>query len=332
MESTGLRRKVAIRIGPRQAGKSAIEFLTERFRYQTRSGWIREIEAERVRLNRQPLSAGTPLAPGDILSYHPPENLEPKIRPDYEIVYRDGAVLVINKPGNLPCHPGGRYFAHTLWGLLKTREGLENIHFVHRLDRETSGLVLIAKDPESARICQRQFGDGTVRKGYLAVVEGHFPSEPVIADGYLIPDTDSPVRKKRQFISSDVEAPIPAQAQPCRTRFRILQHQGPLSLIEARPETGRLHQIRATLCSMGYPVVGDKIYGVDDTLFLRFMEDLLTPEDRVGLRMDRQALHASELGFRHPRTGMMLFFGVPCPAEIDSIFRRIHFPPKERTV
>ncbi|MFP4351121.1 MAG: RluA family pseudouridine synthase, partial [Desulfococcaceae bacterium] len=228
-------------------------------------------------MNEQPVSPDFPLTAGDMLSYYPPENLEPEVDREYDIVYEDDAILVINKPGNLPCHPGGRYFAHTLWGLLKTREGLENIHFVHRLDRETSGLVLVAKDPETARICQAQFEAGTVRKVYQVLVEGNFPSEPVIADGVLIPDADSRVRKKRRFISSDAKAPIPDQAQSCRTRFRLLDFQGPLSLVEARPETGRLHQIRATLCSMGYPVVGDKLYGVDDTLFLRFIDDRLTP-------------------------------------------------------
>jgi len=320
-----LKRKIAIRIDIEEAGIPVLDFLTERFRYQNRPKWQKDIEAGYVRLNEEPLSAESILSPSDTLSYQPPEDIEPPVAQDYEIVYRDDAILVIDKPGNLPCHPGGRYFAHTLWGLLKTREGLENIHFVHRLDRETSGLVLVAKDPETARICQAQFESGTVRKVYQVLVEGNFPSEPVIADGFLIPDADSPVRKKRRFISSDAEAPIPDQSQSCRTLFRLLDRQGPLSLIEARPETGRLHQIRATLCSMGYPVVGDKLYGVDDTLFLRFIEDRLTPEDRIRLRMDRQALHASELGFRHPRTENKLSFGIPCPAEIDSIFRRIHF-------
>jgi RluA family pseudouridine synthase len=316
MKKSGLQRKIAIRIHLRDAGKSVIDFLSGRFRYQSRIEWLRDMEAGRIRLNEKPVSAGLPLAPGDILSYHPPEHLEPQINPDYEIVYRDDAILVIDKPGNLPCHPGGRYFAHTLWGLLKTREGLENIHFVHRLDRETSGLVLVVKDPETARICQARFEAGTVRKVYQVLVEGDFPSEPMIVEGYLTPDTSSPVRKKRRFVSSIGKEPISAAAQYCRTRFRLLKRHGKISLIEARPETGRLHQIRATLCSMGYPVVGDKLYGVDDTLFLRFIEDRLTPEDRIHLRIGRQALHASELGFRHPRTGAQLLYQIPIPLDM----------------
>ncbi|MFW5636556.1 MAG: pseudouridine synthase, partial [Thermodesulfobacteriota bacterium] len=279
MGNPDLRRKIAIRIHPREAGISVIDFLSGRFRYQRRIEWLQNIEAGCIRLNEKPVNAVDPLAPEDILSYHPPENLEPEVDREYDTVYEDDAILVINKPGNIPCHPGGRYFAHTLWALLMEREDLKSIHFVHRLDRETSGLVLITRDPETARICQAQFEAGTVRKVYQVLVEGNFPSEPVIADGVLIPDADSRVRKKRRFISSDAKAPIPDQAQSCRTRFRLLDFQGPLSLIEARPETGRLHQIRATLCSMGYPVVGDKLYGVDDTLFLRFIDDRLTPQD-----------------------------------------------------
>ncbi len=316
MKTTGLQRKIAVRIHPREAGIRVIDFLSGRFRYQSRVEWLRDIEAGRIRLNENPVSAEFPLAPEDILSYHPPEHLEPQVNPDYEIVYRDDAILVINKPGNLPCHPGGRYFAHTLWGLLMEREDLKSIHFVHRLDRETSGLVLIAKDSETARICQAQFEAGTVRKVYQVLVEGNFPSEPRIAEGYLRPDTDSPVRKKRRFVSSIGKETNSAAAQHCRTRFRLLKRHGQISLVEARPDTGRLHQIRATLSSMGYPVVGDKLYGVDDTLFLRFIDDRLTPEDRIRLRVDRQALHASELGFRHPRTGAQLLYQIPIPLDM----------------
>lgn len=323
MESRGMRRKVALRIGARETGFSVLDLLAERFRYQSRSEWQRDIQAGRVRLNQAPVSAENRLSPGDVLSYHPPRNLEPKVHRDYEILYRDDAILVINKPGNLPCHPGGRYFSHTLWALLKEREGIENIHFVHRLDRETSGLVLVAADPESARICQTGFESGAVRKVYRALVEGDFPSAPLTAEGCLLPDADSPVRKKRRFVSTCGKTTIPDGAQRCRTRFRLVKRHGPMSLVEARPDTGRLHQIRATLLGMGYPVVGDKLYGVDDALFLKFIEDGLTPEDRARLRIDRQALHASELSFRHPRTGAEMSFRASIPDDMIRISNSI---------
>ena len=100
-----------------------------------------------------------------------------------------------------------------------------------------------------------------------------------------------------------------------KTDFRCLKRKNGLSLVECMPETGRLHQIRATLCSLGYPLAGDKMYGPDETIFLRFIEDRMTPDDRALLRMERQALHASELEFRSPFDQSRCVFTAPVPAD-----------------
>ena len=183
------------------------------------------------------------------------------VRRDYSILFEDHNLLALNKPGNLPCHPGGRYFAHTLWGLLKSNYPEDSIFFVNRLDRETSGIVLVAKTRVAAENCQRQFIAGTVRKKYRVIVEGDFPGGIIRADGYLFKDERSLIRKKQRFLHRHESKTLLVKAKPCCTLFRLIRKSDGKSLVLAEPVTGRLHQIRATLFSLGYPVTGDKIYG-----------------------------------------------------------------------
>jgi 23S rRNA pseudouridine955/2504/2580 synthase/23S rRNA pseudouridine1911/1915/1917 synthase len=143
----------------------------------------------------------------------------------------------------------------------------------------------------------------------------------VIARGHLFPDLRSPVRKKRRFCAEGTRPPD-RDGEFCETLFRGIRHRDGLSLVEATPITGRLHQIRATLLGLGYPVVGDKIYGPDDTLFIRFIEDRLTASDRTRLRLPRQALHAAGLAIRPPATMVSLVFDAPLPEDMASMIGR----------
>jgi len=224
-------------------------------------------------------------------------------------VREDRDILVVDKPAGLPCHPAGRFFNHTLWALLRARPESPNPQFVNRLDRETSGLVLLAKTPTAARNCCRQFAENKVAKTYLAIVEGEFP-DTLRAQGRLAPDQTSLIRKKQRFLPADDGTK--GTGKWGATAFRRRRCQAGLSLIEARPETGRHHQIRATLAALGFPVVGDKVYGPDECIFLRFREGTLTDSDRALLRLPRQALHASELALRHPVSGLT----VHCQAQL----------------
>ena len=261
------------------------------------------------------------LAPGDRLVYLMPALIEPPVDPDYTVLHEDDDLLVINKPAPLPCHPGGRFFAHTLWALLKEHHGLAEPRLINRLDRETSGLVLVAKNKAAARLCQEQFAQRRVEKVYLVVVEGDFPDtlQAVEATGWLGPDPNSAIRKKMRFYPEQKDAP-PGAVESSTTFRRISGAlDTSLSLLEARPHTGRCHQIRASLLHLGFPVVGDKLYGVDEQLFLRFQEDRLSATDHARLRLPRQALHAASLRLSHPTTGKELEFSAPLP----SAFQRL---------
>jgi 23S rRNA pseudouridine955/2504/2580 synthase/23S rRNA pseudouridine1911/1915/1917 synthase len=252
-------------------------------------------------------------------------------------VFEDKDVMVVNKPANLPCHPAGRYFNHTLWAWLKTRHGVESPALVNRLDRETSGLLLVAKNAAAEAKCRTQFLQRAVVKRYTVLVEGAFP-DALRATGWLMPDPGSGVHKRRRFEpQSEIPAlegcpeggvgssvgngkPVRRHAAPSRewavTDFRLLRIVNDLSVVEAVLHTGRLHQIRATLHSLGFPVVGDKIYGPDPMMFVRFCTDELTADDWRRLRMTRQALHSMELEFIHPATGQQLHFEAPLPADM----------------
>jgi 23S rRNA pseudouridine955/2504/2580 synthase/23S rRNA pseudouridine1911/1915/1917 synthase len=142
---------------------------------------------------------------------------------------------------------------------------------------------------------------GGVGKRYVALVEGRFPGRPRNAAGAIAPDGSSIIRKKMRFFPNESPEAPPAGAKACQTRVERLTCGPALSLVSAAPANGRHHQVRATLLALGHPVVGDKIYGVDETLFVSFIEGRLTEEDWHRLRMSRQALHCAALAFDHPR-------------------------------
>jgi len=313
-----MKRQTSIRIGSDEAGRPLPDYLAGRFTYRSKKEWQRELADGRLLLNGKVAAPDTILAAEDLLVYRMAELPEPPVDFNYRILHEDADLLVIDKPAPLPCHPGGRFFRHTLWARIRETHGPETPVFVHRLDRETSGVVVLAKSREAARRCQEQFAGQLVEKVYLVLVEGEFLAGETTAAGWLAPDQESVIRKKVCYLPEG--SSVPAKAQSCRTTFRLLSQKNGLSLVEARPQSGRCHQIRATLCSLGFPVVGDKLYGVDEELFLRFMEERLSLEDSRRLRLPRQALHAASLYLRQPTSGTRLSFTAPLPEIFSEVF------------
>ncbi len=301
MPSSLDRRIVRTEVG--RESRSLIEYLAARFTYHSEAEWRARVAGAVVTLNGAAAQPDTPLAEGDVIEYHVADLPEPEVDEDYSVVYEDSGLVAIDKPGDLPCHPAGPFYRHTLWFLLRKRYG--EIFPVNRLDRETSGLSLWARTPAAARFFSKQLG--SMRKRYLALVHGDFAHE-VEAEGFLEPDTGSAVRKKLRFVR---EASSPA-AKRVRTRFAPLRSGDRLSLIEAELMTGRTHQIRATLFSLGFPVAGDKLYGLDETMYLRQKEHALTPADLETLIFPRQALHAWKLSIVLPG-GSQLELEAPAP-------------------
>ncbi len=327
-----MKRRIQSRILPPFAGLTLLAYLVRRFPYHDEAGWGERIAQGRVQIGDQTALGSQVLAQNDVVEYLADDLPEPRVNLDVTVLFEDAELLVINKPPNLPCHPSGRYFHHTLWAVLKTRFGLEQPLLVNRLDRETSGLTIVAKTAEAGKLLNAEFSSRRVEKKYLVLVEGVFPPR-VEARGLLLPDTASPVRKKVKFVAAEV-APEGQASQWAETVFQVLEtvipvfskpgkSAGPVSLVEATPTTGRLHQLRATLQSIGFPVVGDKLYGYDAALFIRFCQDQLTEEDRTLLRLDRQALHASQLRILHPRTQQVLDLEAPLPADMAALLMEL---------
>ena len=301
-------RIIQTRIDRRDDGRSVLELLTRRFTYRDEAGWRERIAAGELFLDGVPARADDILRDGMTLEYRPTDIVEPEVDPHYSIVYEDAHFLVADKSGDLPVHPAGVFYKNTLWYLLTERYGA--IHPVNRLDRETSGLVLIARDPETAA----KLAATPMHKRYCALVFGEF-TEPVDAEGCLVRDPASPVRRKRKFLLHG------AAGEHCRTLLTPGGAAGPYSLVYAELETGRMHQIRATLCSLGFPLVGDKLYGPDETLFVkRAKTGSLSEDDYARLGMRRQALHAMELSFRHPVTGEELTLTSPLPEDMKRVW------------
>ena len=273
--------------GPELEGVRLDHFLSARFTYQSRTGWQAIIRAGRIAVNGIRVRASRRLHAGDVVTFDVQGIAEPEVDPAYSVVLERPDFLVVSKSGCLPVHPSGCYFRNTLLMLMKERYG--ELFVVNRLDRETSGLVVLAKDPETAGVLSGLFASRKVEKVYLAAVFGEFPAGNVIKNGWLSSDPESTVRKKRRFTETD---PGTEDAEPCSTEFACLKTRGGYSLVECRPHTGRLHQIRATLRSCGFPLLGDKLYGPDDTIFLRFTGDAMTEADRAALVLPTQALHA----------------------------------------
>ena len=295
------------------AGLVLSTFLAGRFTYRSEEQWIERINAGEITLNGKPVSPEYILQIHDCIEYHPQDIPEPPARKDFRIVYEDDDILVIDKPGNLCVHPSGPFYQNTLWYLL--RQTYPNIHFVNRLDRETSGLLLAAKSPEAARKIAET--DAVSNKTYLAIVHGTFDKN-INASGFLV-SANSVVRKKRHFI---MENPDELPNETSVTCLSPEKSGANFSLVKAVLGTGRTHQIRATLCSLGFPLVGDKLYGVNENFFLKQKSEEFTDEDLKQLMLPRQALHATSFTLKHPASGEIMEFAAPLPGELLSFVNK----------
>jgi len=236
---------------------------------------------------------------------------EPETPTELPTVFQDDWLLVLDKPAGLPIHPTARYQKGTLVSLLRERFGERFAEPAHRLDRETSGLVVCGRTTEACRVLGRLFLSRDVHKEYLAVCEGHPPEDTFTVD--------APIAEGTELIRIAVRIDR-TEGKESRTRFQVLQRfvrdGAPFALLRCYPETGRQHQIRIHLHEAGFPLVGDKMYGPDPGYFDRFSKHALEPEAWARLRLPRHALHAAHIAFPHPGTRQPVSFDSPLPADL----------------
>jgi 23S rRNA pseudouridine1911/1915/1917 synthase len=279
----------------------------------SRSAAQRLIEAGHVQVNGTPIQRPAHrVRPGDRITVHipPPEPMDLTPEPiPLDILYEDADVLVIHKPAGMVVHPGAGHASGTLIHAvlahcpdLKGVGGVLRPGLVHRLDKETSGVLLIAKHEQAYRFLQAQFKARTVRKVYDALVIGHPPPEGLIE----APIARDPRHRQRMAV-------VPT-GRPARTRYRVVHtyegRWGRYALLEVYPETGRTHQIRVHLAYVGYPVVGDPVYG-----------------RRTALPCPRLFLHARSITVRLPSRPEPVTFEAPLPADLTGVLELLENAP-----
>ncbi|SEO76310.1 23S rRNA pseudouridine(1911/1915/1917) synthase RluD [Nitrosovibrio sp. Nv6] len=237
-------------------------------------------------------------------SYHPMETGHAPEAISLNIVYEDDALIVINKPAGLVVHPGSGNWRGTMLNALLHHaaqlSGIPRAGIVHRLDKDTSGLLVVAKTLESQTSLVRQLQDHTVKRDYLALVLGQ-----VSTDGWV----DAPVgrhpvqRTKMAVIASGKEA---------RTHYRVLEKFDDCTLLQCSLETGRTHQIRVHMHSIGHPLLGDPVYGGKPKKSIHNTGQLLA-------RFPRQALHAQRLELTHPQQGKRMTWEAALPEDMNSL-------------
>jgi 23S rRNA pseudouridine1911/1915/1917 synthase len=289
-------------------GETLLTFLTRRFRYHDVEAWREELRAGRLQLDGARADGSEQLQRGMVLRYEK-DHREPEVDRGYRVLHEDERLLVVDKPAHLPMHADGPFLRNTLIYLLRAAYGPE-LQLVHRLDRETSGVCVVARDKEAQALVQAQFG-GALAKTYVAVVNGVVDA-PFVCDEPIGHDPESEVRLRRSA------APGALQPRPAHTAFAPLAHGPSRTLVTCRPTTGRTHQIRAHLEHRGHPIVGDKLYGAPDARYLDFVRHVKAGgsafEERGG-DPNRQLLHASALSFRHPGDGELVTYEAPTPEE-----------------
>jgi 23S rRNA pseudouridine1911/1915/1917 synthase len=304
--------EISLPVSREFAGWRADRFVALRIPRLSRTRVQRILERFAFDDGGRPFKASRALRDGERITIFKPPPDEPAVPREFGVAYEDEWFLAVDKPPGLPVHPTARYLHNTLTGLLDERYGPgRRPVLVHRLDSETSGLVLCARTPEAERAAKRLFADREVAKTYLALVRGTPDPPSGRIEAAIGPDRESVIRIKMACRDPD--------GLPALTEFRTLETRGAISLVEARPRTGRQHQIRVHLAHIGHPVVGDKLYGPDENLFLEYVEHGPSADlsRRAGHR--RQALHAARLELAHPFTGAPLVIEAPLPRDLADL-------------
>ncbi|MBI5489922.1 MAG: RluA family pseudouridine synthase [Deltaproteobacteria bacterium] len=306
---------------PREsAGLRLDRFLSARIR------WVSRSRARRIVLEGASDRGGRRLRPshrvcaGEVVwIFRRPVAPPPAPTAPVLVLHEDDSLIVLDKPPGMTAHPTSRHREHTVTEFLRRRHPGCVPRLGHRIDRETSGIVLATRTLEADRSLKGLFERREVEKLYLALVRGRPEPEAGRIDLPL-----GPARSARIHIRMETRA----DGLPARTVYRTLLVAGPYALVAAEPKTGRQHQIRAHLAAIGCPVVGDKIYDADGELFLEWIagERRLTDELRARLVLERHALHAWTVALPHPTLGDRRRFVAPIPQDMASLIERYAGP------
>jgi RluA family pseudouridine synthase len=294
-----------------------LDYLAGRFRYQSIETWNKMILEGRITLKGAKAQPSQVLEKGDRIAYRVVLR-EPPVDGNIRILHEEETFLVAEKPGNLPSHADGTFIKHTFIHILTQnlrKSGWQgDVRLVHRLDRETSGLMVVAKQREAHRNLVKQFESGTVEKEYLALVQGRVEKDSFEVAGAIGRSPASQISIRRQVLPEGTPG-----AQPSLTLFQSTLRYDSITLVRCLPKTGRTNQIRVHLEYVGHPVLGDRLYGRTDEEYLAFVKaakegKALPPLPDLAPRL---MLHAHKLAFSHPVTGQKIAFESPMPEDMS---------------
>ncbi|NPA42666.1 MAG: RluA family pseudouridine synthase [Chlorobi bacterium] len=310
-------------VPPGQSPVRIDRYLTDKIENVSRNKIQNAIKAGNVVVNEKPVKANYKVRPGDVirilLPYAPyRELLKPEPIP-LDIVYEDEDVIVVNKSAGMVVHPAPGHYSGTLInGLIYHVENLpgqnERPGLVHRIDKDTSGLLVVAKNELAMNKLAKQFAEKSTERKYIALVWGDLPQDEGTITGHI---GRHPKHRIKMHVFPEGE-----QGKPAVTHYKVLERYGYATLVEAQLETGRTHQIRAHFKHIGHPLFNDALYGGDKIMkgstfakFKQFVENTFKV-------LPRQALHAKTLGFIHPSTGRFLRFDSELPDDFRAAIDR----------
>lgn len=284
------------------------KYLAEQFPEQTRSYLQKLIKDGEVLVNGKNVKTGYQLSKGDEVSVNIPEPKELDVEPqkmDLDIVYEDDDVILINKPKGMVVHPAPGHTTDTLVnGLLyHCKDNLSGINgvarpgIVHRIDRDTTGILIVCKNDMSHNSIAAQLKEHSINRRYRALVHGNLKEDTGTVEGAI---GRHPIDRKKMSINEK-------NGKPAVTHYTVLERFGNYTLIECKLETGRTHQIRVHMSSIGHPLVGDEVYGPAKSPF----------------KLQGQCLHAMVLGFVHPRSGEYMEFSAELPEYFEELLRKL---------
>jgi 23S rRNA pseudouridine1911/1915/1917 synthase len=298
-------------------------FLASRVPEISRSASQRLIEEGCVTVADSSVKASYKVRAGDVIRYTIPPVKSSEVLSEeipLDIIYEDEDIIVVNKPKGMVVHPAPGAPDGTLVNALLAHcrglssiGGVERPGIVHRLDKDTSGLMVVAKNDAAHRSLQKQIQARTAERKYLALVWGNPRFEKAEVDA---PIGRHPSDRKKMAV---IESPV-YRSRAAVTDLRVLERFGPITLMEARLRTGRTHQVRVHSAYAGHPVVGDPVYSSGRQI-QSGRKEFVSEVNRLIGELGGQALHAYSLNFGHPRTGKHLSFTVPMPREMDVLVK-----------
>ena len=323
---------VTVAVEPRAHGWRVDHYLARLFPNYSRALFQKAIETHSVLVNGLAVKASRRLRVNDILSVQLPQAADQTLPPEdlpIEIVYEDDALIVINKAAGMITHPGKAHYRGTLAGALQFHfDRLSDVAgrlrpgIVHRLDRDTSGLIVVAKDNQVHHFLSRQFERREVVKEYRAIVWRVIERDHDTIRTFL---RVNPKRREAMMVCDEG-----GNARPAVTNYEVLERFERFSYVRLLPRTGRTHQLRVHMKHLGHPIVADRLYGGKSELLRSDLADDApqrrsrnkvseVPDAAADVLISRQALHAHKLAFRHPATGEPLEFEAPLPADMENM-------------